>query len=109
MKYFELGEELAEVAKRLIYIKKSMAALQEEEKIIKKKLEPQIRVAEPLMMSDGKIYFYSEKIAKTFKRSDVLKFVEEHFGPEIALTLDIKCTRKKLIAKRLHVKTWENK
>ena len=61
MKYFELGEELAEDAKRLIYIKKSMTAFQEEEKAIKKKLEPQIGLAEPLMMPDCKIYFYSKK------------------------------------------------
>ena len=109
MKNFELGEELAEDANRLIFIKKSIAEFQEEEKAIKKKLEPQIGLAEPLMMPDGKIYFYSEKMAKTFKRSDVLEFVEERFGIESALALDIKCTRKKLIAKRLHVKTWENK
>ena len=109
MKNFELGEELAEDANRLIYIKKSIAELQEEEKSIKKKLEPYVGLVEPLLMPDGKIYFYSEKMAKTFKRSDVLEFVKEHFGIEVARALDSKCTKKKYIAKRLHVKTWKYK
>jgi len=109
MKNFELGEELAEDANRLIYIKKSIAALQEEEKAIKKKLEPHVGLAEPMLTPDGKIYFYSEKMAKSFNRLEVLQFVADHCGTEVARALDSKCTKKKYIAQRLHVKTWENK
>jgi len=37
------------------------------------------------------------------------EFIEELCGPEIAHALDMECTKKKYIAQRLHVKTWENK
>ena len=101
--------ELEEVANELINVKKSIAELQGEEKVLKKKLEPHVGLAVPLLLSDGKIYFYSEKMAKSFDRSEVLEFVEKHYGKEAARALDIECTRKKIIAKRLHVKTWEDK
>ena len=105
----ELAEELAEDANRLIFIKKSIAEFQEEEKAIKKKLEPQIGLAKPLLIPDGIIYFCSKKTAKSFNRTEVLEFIEELCGPEIAHALDMECTKKKYIDQRLHVKTWENK
>ena len=100
--------ELEEVANELINVKKSIDGLQEKEKVLKKKLEPHVGLAVPLLLSDGKIYFYSEKMAKSFDRSEVLEFVEKHYGKEAARALDIECTRKKIIAKRLHVKTWDD-
>ena len=109
MKYYELGEELVEDANRLIFIKKSITELQEEEKAIKKKLEPQIRLAEQMLMEEGMIYFCSKKTANSFSRLEVLEFVEERYGKEVAHAIDIKCTRTKYIAKRLHVKPWKNK
>ena len=75
MKNFELGEELAEDANRLIFIKKSIAEFEEEEKAIKKKLEPQIGLAKPLLIPDGIIYFCSKKTAKSFNRTEVLEFI----------------------------------
>ena len=101
--------ELEEVANELINVKKSIAELQGEEKVLKKKLEPHVGLAVPLLLSDGKIYFYSEKMAKSFDRSEVLEYMEKTYGKEAARALDIECTRKKIIAKRLHVKTWEDK
>ena len=76
----ELVRALNENANRLIFVKKSIADLQEEEKAIKKKLEPYVGLVEPMQMPTGKIYFYSEKIKKTFNRLDVLEFVEERCG-----------------------------
>jgi hypothetical protein len=81
----ELGEELAEDANRLIFIKKSIAELQEEEQSIKKKLEPRIGLAKPLLIPDGIIYFCSKKTAKSFNRTEVLEFIEELCGPEIGI------------------------
>ena len=101
-------EKLDEKANRLIYVKKSIAELQEEEKEIKEKLEPYVKLVEPLLMLDGKIYLYAEKFKNTFNRQQVLEFIEKKFGPEVARAVDINCTKKKRMAKRLHVKTWEN-
>jgi len=55
------------------------------------------------------IYFYSEKIKNTFNRQQVLEFIEKQFGPEVAHAVDINCTKKKRMAKRLHVKPWKKK
>jgi hypothetical protein len=54
-------EELDEKANRLIYVKKSIAELEDEEKEIKEELEPYVKLVEPLLMLDGKIYCYSER------------------------------------------------
>ena len=101
-------EKLDEKANRLIYVKKSIAELEEEEIELKEELEPHVGSVEPLLMPDGMIYFYSEKTKKTFNRKEVLEFIEKQFGPEVARAVDINCTKKKRMAKRLHVKTWEN-
>ena len=100
-------DELDEKANRLIYVKKSIAELEEEEKEIKEKLEPYVELVEPLLMLDGKIYFYAEKIKNTFNRKQVLEYIEKKYGVEVARDVDINCTKKKRMAKRLHVKTWK--
>jgi hypothetical protein len=102
-------DELNEKASRLIYVKKSIAELQEEEKEIKEKLEPHVGSVEPLLMPDGKIYLYAEKFKNTFNRKQVLEYLEKKCGVEFAREVDIICTKKKRMKKRLHVKTWENK
>ena len=101
-------DELNEIANELILLKKSIAKMQEQEKAIKKKLEPYVKLVEPLIMLDGKIYCYSEKFKNTFNRKQVLEYIEKRVGPEFAREVDIICTKKKRMAKRLHVKTWEN-
>ena len=101
-------DELDEIANQLILVKKTIAELQEKEKKFKEKLEPYVKLVEPLLMLDGKIYCYSEKIKNTFNRKEVLEFIEKHVRPEFAREVDIICTKKKRMAKRLHVKTWEN-
>ena len=100
-------DELDEIANQLILLKKSIAKLQKQEKVIKKKLEPYVGLVKPLLMPDGMIYFYSEKIKSTFNRQQVLEFIEKKFGPEVARAVDINCTKKKRMAKRLHVKPWK--
>jgi hypothetical protein len=101
-------DEVDEKANRLIYVKKSIAELQEEEKEIKEKLEPYVKLVEPLLMLDGKIYCYSEKLKNTFNRKQVLEYLEKKCGVEFAREVDIICTKKKRMKKRLHVKTWDN-
>ena len=101
-------EKLDEKANRLNYVKKSIAELQEEEKEIKEKLEPYVKLVEPLLMLDGKIYCYSEKLKNTFNRKQVLEYLEKKCGVEFAREVDIICTKKKRMKKRLHVKTWDN-
>ena len=100
-------DELDEKANRLIYVKKSIAELEEEEKEIKEKLEPYVKLVEPLLMLDGKIYLYDEKFKNTFNRKQVLEYLEKRVGPEFAHEVDIICTKRKRMAKRLHVKTWK--
>ena len=99
-------DELNEKANRLIYVKKSIAEFEEEIEL-KEELEPHVGSVEPLLMPDGMIYFYSEKTKKTFNRKEVLEFIEKQFGPEVARAVDINCTKKKRMAKRLHVKPWK--
>ena len=82
-------EELDEKANRLIYVKKTIAELEEEEIELKEELEPHVGSVEPLLMPDGMIYFYSEKIKNTFNRQQVLEFIEKKFGPEVARAVDI--------------------
>jgi len=101
-------DEVNEKANRLIYVKKSIAELQEEEKEIKEKLEPYVKLVEPLLMLDGKIYCYSEKIKNTLNRKQVLEYLEKKCSVEFAREVDIICTKKKRMKKRLHVKTWDN-
>ena len=101
-------DELNEKANRLILLKKSIAKLQKQEKVIKKKLEPYVGLVEPLLMRDGKIYCYSEKFKNTLNRKQTLEYIEKRVGPEFAREVDIICTKKKRMKKRLHVKTWDN-
>ena len=82
-------DELNEKANRLIYVKKSIAELEEEEKEIKEELEPYVKLVEPLLMLDGKIYCYSEKIKNTFNRQQVFEFLEKNYGIEVARDVDI--------------------
>ena len=100
-------EKLDEKANRLIYVKKSIAEFEEEEIEIKDELEPHVGLVKPLLMPDGKIYLYAEKTKKTFNRKEVLEFIEKKFWPEVARAVDINCTKKKRMAKRLHVKPWK--
>ena len=100
-------DELDEIANELILVKKTIAELQEKEKKFKEKLEPYVKLVEPLIMLDGKIYCYSEKFKNTFNRKQVLEYIEKQFGPEVARAVDINCTKKKRMAKRLHVKPWK--
>ena len=101
-------DELNEIANELILLKKSIAKMQEQEKAIKKKLEPYVGLIEPMLMTDGKIYCYSEKFKNTLNRKQTLEYIEKRVGPEFAREVDIICTKKKRMAKRLHVKTWDN-
>jgi len=101
------NDELNKKANRLIYVKKSIAEFEEEEIEIKDELEPHVGLVKPLLMPDGKIYLYAEKTKKTINRKQVLEFIEKQFGPEVARAVDINCTKKKRMAKRLHVKPWK--
>ena len=101
-------DELDEIANQLILVKKTIAELQEKEKKFKEKLEPYVKLVEPLLMLDGKIYLYAEKTKNTLNRKQTLEYIEKRVGPEFAREVDIICTKKKRMAKRLHVKTWEN-
>ena len=100
-------DEVNEKANRLIYVKKSIAELEEEEIEIKDVLEPHVGLVEPLLMLEGVIYLYAEKTKKTFNRQQVLEYIEKKYGVEVALDVDRNCTKKKRMAKRLHVKTWK--
>ena len=99
-------DEVDAKANRLIYVKKSIAEFEEEIEL-KEELEPYVKLVEPLLMPDGVIYLYAEKIKNTFNRQQVLEFIEKKFGPEVARAVDINCTKKKRMAKRLHVKPWK--
>ena len=99
-------DEVDEKANRLIYVKKSIAEFEEEIEL-KEELEPHVGSVEPLLMPDGMIYFYSEKTKKTFNRKEVLEYIEKRYGIEVARDVDSNCTKKKRMAKRLHVKTWK--
>ena len=101
-------DEVDKKANRLIYVKKSIAEFEEEEKELKEELEPYVKLVEPLLMLDGKIYLYAEKFKNTFNRKQVLEYLEKRVGPEFAREVDINCTKKKRMKKRLHVKTWDN-
>ena len=100
-------DEVDAKANRLIYVKKSIAELQEEEKEIKEELKPHVGSVEPLLMLDGMIYLYAEKIKNTFNRKEVLEFIEKRYGTDVARAVDINCTKKKRMSKRLHVKPWK--
>ena len=102
-------DELDEIANQLILVKKTIAELQEKEKKFKEKLEPYVKLVEPLLMLDGKIYLYAEKTKNTLNRKQTLEYIEKKCGVEFAREVDIICTKKKRMKKRLHVKTWENK
>jgi hypothetical protein len=102
-------DEVDAKANRLIYVKKSIAEFEEEEIELKEELEPYVKLVEPLLMLDGKIYLYAEKFKNTFNRKQVLEYLEKKCGVEFAREVDINCTKKKRMKKRLHVKTWENK
>ena len=99
-------EKLDEKANRLIYVKKSIAELEEEIEI-KETLGPHVGLVEPLLMLEGVIYLYAEKTKKTFNRQQVLEYLEKKYGVEVARDVDANCTKKKRMAKRLHVKTWK--
>ena len=98
-------DEVDAKANRLIYVKKSIAEFEEEEIEIKDVLEPHVGLVKPLLMPDGKIYLYAEKTKKTFNRKEVLEYIEKRYGIEVARDIDSNCTKKKRMAKRLHVKT----
>jgi CRISPR/Cas system-associated exonuclease Cas4 (RecB family) len=98
-------DELDKKANRLIYVKKSIAELEEKE--IKETLGPHVGLVEPLLMLEGVIYLYAEKTKKTINRQQVLEYIENKYGVEVALDVDRNCTKKKRMAKRLHVKTWK--
>ena len=100
-------DELNAKANRLIYVKKSIAEFEEEEIELKEELEPHVGSVEPLLMLDGMIYLYAEKIKNTFNRKEVFDFLEKRYGIEVAQDVDINCTKKKRMEKRLHVKTWK--
>ena len=99
-------DELNEKANRLIYVKKSIAEFEEEIEL-KEELEPHVGSVEPLLMQDGVIYLYAEKIKNTFNRKEVLEFIEKRYGTDVARAVDINCTKKKRMSKRLHVKPWK--
>ena len=100
-------DEVDAKANRQIYVKKSIAEFEEEEKDIKEELEPYVKLVEPLLMLDGKIYLYAEKTKKTINRQQALEYIEKKYGVEVARDVDINCTKKKRMAKRLHVKPWK--
>ena len=87
-------DEVDEKANRLIYVKKSIAEFEEEEIELKEELEPYVKLVEPLLMLDGKIYLYEEKIKNTFNRKQVLEYLEKRYGVEFAREVDINCTKK---------------
>ena len=68
-----------------------------------------MKLVEPLLMLDGKIYCYSEKLKNTFNRKQALEYIEKKCGIEVARDVDINCTKVKRMAKRLHVKPWKKK
>ena len=100
-------DEVDAKANRLIYVKKSIAEFEEEEIEIKDELEPYVKLVEPLLMLDGKIYLYDEKTKNTLNRKQTLEYIEKKYGVEAARDIDINCTKKKRMAKRLHVKPWK--
>ena len=53
-----------------------------------------MKLVEPLLMLDGKIYCYSEKFKNTFNRKQVLEYLEKRYGVEFAREVDIICTKK---------------
>lgn len=93
-----------EYANELIFVKKSIATLLSQEQELKSKLKPFVTEDEALQVTGGKIYQYSEKQVKTFLRTDVLEFLENKFGVEVAYATDAYCTKHKNTSSRLHVR-----
>ncbi|MFI3137634.1 MAG: hypothetical protein QX197_12740 [Methylococcaceae bacterium] len=78
-----------------------------EEKILKKKLEPYVSLGNSLVFPKGEIYCIESKGAKSFRRKEVLQFIEEQLGKEVARRVDLNCTRKSRAVRIMCVKLKE--
>ena len=96
-------------AKLLFENKRAMAKLKQEEKALKKKLEPFVKPSKPLELFDGQISQRIQKTRKWFNRTEVLEQIESSYGQEVADEIDYHCTRRTKTAKRLHVKLFDDK
>lgn len=96
-------------ADELIAVKKKIVELQQQERVLKRKLAAVVNEEEPLELPAATIYQYSQKQFKSFKRKEVLAFLAERFGAAVALATDLHCTHKKKAGKRLQVKCYDER
>jgi hypothetical protein len=96
-------------AKELISVKFKIEALLALETNIKKQLIPYISNEDQFDFGTGLLYTYSQKRVKSFNRKNVLAFIKEHYGDEVADKVDAHCTIKKVTPERLHVKLCKEK
>jgi hypothetical protein len=94
-------------ANKLIALKNTIERLKQEEKELKKEIEPFVPTDKPLIFEEGQIYDYSPKKLRSFNRIDVLSYIEEEFGEDVANAVNANCTIKKNVPRRVHVMIWK--
>jgi hypothetical protein len=95
------------LSKKLIETKILIDNLVREEKRLKKKLEPYVSPGHSLNFTKGEIYCMESKGTKSFRRKEVLQFIEEQLGKEVARRVDLNCTRKSRAVQIMCVKLKE--
>ena len=95
-------------AQELIDLKIQIASLLKQEKQLKKEIEPFVPTDKPLIFEEGQIYDYSPKKLRSFNRIDVLSYIEEEFGEDVANAVNANCTIKKNVPRRVHVMIWKD-
>jgi len=80
------------LARELIRVKHQIQELLAREQEFKTALLPLIREHGTAAFEEGKVYYGESRGSRSFRRTEVLDFIRENFGSEVADLVDQECT-----------------
>ncbi len=80
------------IARELVTIKLQIGELSKKQEQFKAALLPLIQERKSVDLENGRVYYGESQGARSFRRNDVLRVIEDNFGAEVAKFIDDACT-----------------
>ncbi|PXA72905.1 MULTISPECIES: hypothetical protein [Vibrio] len=87
------NKEIEQLANKLIELKRQIKTLFHQEKLLKEEIKPLLQKHGCVKFDYGKVYYGESKGASTFSRSEVLSYIRDNYGDELADQIDEDCTK----------------
>ncbi|EMK6841756.1 hypothetical protein ACV0LO_003272 [Vibrio cholerae] len=89
-----MDSEVLATANELITVKAQIKQLKMAENQLKEQLKDHLKQNGSIDLEAGRVYYIESKGSRTFSRSEVLEYIRDAYGEELADQIDHDCTKQ---------------